>query len=100
LRPGIRLRHPPGLFPVGNAAGEAHPVIAEGISMAAQSAWLLAHELIRSRTSGSRSEALPAVASAYAKAWMKSFAPRLRAAALIAHWAMNPALIGATLPVL
>src|SRR5262249_20095406 len=38
IRPGVRLRTPPGFFAVGNAAGEAHPVIAEGISMAMQSA--------------------------------------------------------------
>jgi flavin-dependent dehydrogenase len=100
LRPGIRLRHPPGLFPVGIAAGEAHPVIAEGISMAAQSAWLLTDELKHWRTSRGRTDDLPAVAAAYSKSWTRNFAPRLRAAALIAHWAMNPALIGATLPLL
>src|SRR5262249_38192847 len=75
IRPGIRLQHPPGLFPVGNAAGEAHPVIAEGISMAAQSAWLLADELIRWHAAGARLENLPAVASIYAKTWTRSFAP-------------------------
>ena len=42
IRPGIRTRAADGIFAVGNAAGEAHPLIAEGISMAIQSAWLLA----------------------------------------------------------
>jgi hypothetical protein len=28
IRPGIRLQGRPGIFPVGNAAGEAHPVVA------------------------------------------------------------------------
>ena len=46
IRPGIRLQCRDGIFPVGNAAGEAHPVIAEGISIALQSAWLLARYLI------------------------------------------------------
>jgi hypothetical protein len=75
-------------------------VIAEGISMAAQSAWLLADELLRWRSSGGRPDALAGVAAAYAAAWTRNFASRLRAAALIAHWAMNPAVVGATLPFL
>ena len=45
IRPGMRLLDRGGIFPVGNAAGEAHPVIAEGISIAMQSAWLLARRL-------------------------------------------------------
>src|ERR1700683_2580756 len=46
LRPGIRVRGNGGICAVGNAAGEAHPVVAEGISMAMQSAWLLTRRLI------------------------------------------------------
>ncbi len=38
----------PGVYPLGNLAGEAHPVIAEGISMAMQSAWLLVREMTAS----------------------------------------------------
>src|SRR5207253_2767244 len=41
IRPGIRHCGLDGIFLVGNAAGEAHPVVAEGIGMAMQSAWLL-----------------------------------------------------------
>ncbi len=37
IHPGIRARHQNGVFFTGNIAGEAHPVIAEGISMAIQS---------------------------------------------------------------
>src|SRR6202035_1243259 len=50
IRPGVRL--PPGradAFLIGNAAGEAHPIVGEGISMAIQSAWLLCEQLVRSR---------------------------------------------------
>ena len=36
IRPGIRTRYGDGIFFVGNVAGEAHPIIAEGISMAMQ----------------------------------------------------------------
>ena len=45
IAPGIRTRYADGIFRVGNAAGEAHPIVAEGISMAMQSAWLLAGAL-------------------------------------------------------
>ena len=46
LRPGIRTLYTDGIFFVGNSAGEAHPIVAEGISMALQSAWLLAQLLV------------------------------------------------------
>jgi len=42
LRPGVRLGQDDGVFRVGNAAGEAHPIVGEGISMALQSAFVLA----------------------------------------------------------
>ncbi|TGR90585.1 monooxygenase, partial [bacterium M00.F.Ca.ET.191.01.1.1] len=45
IRPGIRAGYEKDIFRVGNAAGESHPIIAEGISMALQSGWLLALEL-------------------------------------------------------
>ena len=41
IDPGIRLREDELVFRIGNAAGEAHPIIGEGMSMAMQSAWLL-----------------------------------------------------------
>ena len=52
IRPGIRQCHRDGLFLLGNAAGKAHPVVAEGISMAMQSAWLLADCLGAPRARG------------------------------------------------
>ena len=80
LHPGIRARYRAGLFFVGNVAGEAHPIIAEGISMAIQSGWLLAHHLLSSG---------PAAGPLYARDWMRRFAPRLRAASVFAWLAMN-----------
>ncbi len=76
IRPGVRLRRPPGVFAVGNAAGEAHPVVAEGLSMALQSAWLLTERLRAWR--GGSTAALPAVAADYARAWRRA-APSARA---------------------
>ncbi|HKB96671.1 MAG TPA: hypothetical protein VKB94_07445, partial [Rhizomicrobium sp.] len=77
IHPGIRTRHKDGVFFTGNIAGEAHPVIAEGISMAIQSSGLLAKLLIAHR------------GEIYAREWKRRFAPRIRAASLFAHLAMN-----------
>lgn len=77
IHPGIRARLEGGVFFTGNIAGEAHPVIAEGISMAIQSSALLARLLIVQR--GER----------YANEWKGAFAPRLYAAAAIANLAMR-----------
>jgi menaquinone-9 beta-reductase len=80
LRPGIRGGYRDGIFFVGNAAGEAHPIIAEGISMAIQSSWLLAQHLFAGG---------PAAGANYARAWKAQFAPRVHAASLFARLAMN-----------
>jgi flavin-dependent dehydrogenase len=100
IRPGIRVRPQHGLFLVGNAAGEAHPVVAEGISMALQAGWLLAKRLIAWRRDGGRSATLHAVGADYAKAWRASFAPRLAASSVLAHWAMRPAAVATVVPFL
>ena len=100
IRPGIRVHANGGVFLVGNSAGEAHPVVAEGISMAMQAAWLLAEHLSRWRREGQTAAALPAIGANYADAWRRSFAPRLRASSLIAHWAMHPRAVESALPLL
>jgi flavin-dependent dehydrogenase len=101
IRPGIRMqRHREvGVFPIGNAAGEAHPIIGEGISMAMQSAWLLCRELIARKAmlaTGNHRE----LWQRYRQTWCRSFAGRLRIAALYAHIAMRPALSRGLLSVL
>jgi flavin-dependent dehydrogenase len=92
LAPGCHLRDDDLLFRIGNAAGEAHPILGEGISMALQSAWLLCRHLLasdrRSATDGGKARAL---ARRYRADWQHAFAPRLRLAALFAHAAMRAA---------
>jgi 2-polyprenyl-6-methoxyphenol hydroxylase-like FAD-dependent oxidoreductase len=100
IRPGIRVRANRGVFPVGNCAGEAHPAIAEGISMALQGAWLLAQRLLAWRRAGGHRPALHSVGEDYATRWRQAFAPRLFAATALAHWAMQPAAVTGTLPLL
>jgi len=100
IRPGIRARHAHGVFLVGNAAGEAHPVVAEGISIAMQSAWLLADELLAQGPGRDSREARRQAVRGYSQRWHQAFASRIRAAAAFAHWAMRPAAVSASLPVL
>lgn len=82
IRPGLRPVFEGGLFRVGNLAGEAHPVVAEGISMALGSGWLLARVLLDgdTRSSIGRERA----AERYARAWRRQFATRIRAARVFA----------------
>ena len=103
ISPGIRLRLNENFFRIGNAAGEAHPIIGEGISMAIQSAWLLCAELLgsdppRSGTSGAAWQR--EVLARYNAGWRGHFSGRLRLAALFAQFAMRPALSGPLLAVL
>jgi flavin-dependent dehydrogenase len=100
IRPGIRLPYLPGIFPVGNVAGEAHPVIAEGISIALQSAWLACARLLAWKARGAAPRELGGLAHAYAADWRRHFAPRLAVSQLIAQWAMRPAAVTCALPLL
>jgi hypothetical protein len=86
IRPGIRRIVEDGMIRVGNAAGEAHPLVAEGLSMAIQSAWLL-----------SRHWEDPA---GYARAWRETFAARIRASSLFAALTVPPLPSRASIAVL
>ena len=94
LRTGIRTFGRGGIFAVGNAAAEAHPIVAEGISIAIQSAALLCEQLIahpelRSARAGS-ARVLKGVRDEYARAWRNNFSRRLFVAAAFAHVFMRP----------
>ena len=92
LRPGIRIGAGDGVFRVGNAAGESHALIGEGISMALQSAALLAAMLTHQPAAAIRGRCGLELQRSYAAAWRRAFAPRLRLAAIYAHVAMRPLL--------
>jgi flavin-dependent dehydrogenase len=94
IRPGIREGYKEGIFYVGNHAGEAHPVVAEGISMALQSGWLLAQALLKHRGD------VAAAGAIYSKQWRSHFATRIHAASVFAHYAMLPWAVNATIPIL
>ena len=79
-----------GIFAVGNAAGEMHPVIGEGLAMAMLSARLVSETLAavpQARWSG---EASASAGHMYAARWHRTFRRRAWAAGCIARLAMRP----------
>jgi len=98
IRPGIRKPPVAGIFLTGNTAGEAHPIIAEGISMAMQSAWLLCRRLLARQDEIGSDRALAESGTLYADDWHAAFAARIYAAAAFAHLTIRPQASAAWLP--
>jgi 2-polyprenyl-6-methoxyphenol hydroxylase-like FAD-dependent oxidoreductase len=88
---GMHLSPMDSVLRIGNAAGEAHPLIGEGMAMALQSAWLLSQtlEAARTRASASTRAWQSPVAGDYAAQWVRHLRPRLRTASVFAHLAMH-----------
>lgn len=97
LRPGYHASCGDGVFAVGNAMADAHPIVAEGISMAIQSAALLGERLIAATPA---CEDWEAVARSYEAAYRRNFGVRIAASAAFAQVAMRPAAAGAAASVL
>ena len=74
LRAGSRPLHRDGIFAAGNAAGEVHPLIGSGISMAMRSASILS-PLLDAALRGEMT--MDAAARAYEMQWRTEFARRL-----------------------
>jgi flavin-dependent dehydrogenase len=89
LRPGARSLYRDGIFAIGNAAGEAHPIVGEGIAMAMRSAALLCEPLSAALNS---TYSPGAVARAYRLAWWRAFGVRLHASLVFGRLAMRPRL--------
>src|SRR5207244_2826878 len=89
-----------GIFLAGNCAGEAHPVVAEGISMAIQSSGLLCRRLIMKQDDVVAGRRLDEIEKSYTAAWKSAFALRIRAAALFARLAMSPTAASLLQPVM
>jgi len=102
LCPGVRVDADDGVFRIGNAAGEAHPIVGEGISMALQSAFVLAAQIASAHAAltapTSAAAAQRAAQRAHARLWRRRFARRLAVAAAFAHVAMRPAPAAAAWP--
>jgi flavin-dependent dehydrogenase len=98
IRPGIRPQARARLFATGNAAGEAHPLVAEGISMAIQASWLLAEALAAEGSLGDA--AVQAAGRRYEREWQRHFAPRIRASQVFAALTTAPATSAASIAAL
>jgi 2-polyprenyl-6-methoxyphenol hydroxylase-like FAD-dependent oxidoreductase len=92
LRPRVRVGRAYRMFSVGNAAGESHPLIGEGMNMALQSAFMLASHLTEQPTRAINVNRALEIHRTYGAQWRSAFEPRLRLAAILAHIAMRPAL--------
>lgn len=92
LRLGIRINEHSGLFRVGNAAAETHPLVGEGMSMALESAFLLASQLTAHSAREIDAHCWTRIHRAYEPALRTAFAPRMRVAAAYAQVAMQRAL--------
>lgn len=98
IRPGTRSPwRGDGIFAIGNAAGEAHPILGEGMSMAIQSAWMLCDELTLRSRKILASRDIEEAGRCYAEKWRRSFAARIRVAAVLSHLAMRPRVMVALL---
>jgi flavin-dependent dehydrogenase len=100
IRPGIRRQYAEGVFYVGNVAGEAHPIVAEGISMAMQSGWLLSQVLLKAKDKMMVNKNLAEIGRNYTNQWRGNFAKRIRAAEVFAYVAMRPWMVAILLPLL
>lgn len=94
VRPGFRAPRRPGVFSVGNALAEVHPLIGEGICMALESAALVAALLGRAPSKVDASLVCN-VQEAYLRAVRHHFSLRLRLASLYAHLAMHERIANA-----
>jgi flavin-dependent dehydrogenase len=92
IRPGFRPLFHDGIFAIGNAAGEAHPLVAEGIGMAIQSGWLLGRELAGQGSLAP--DALEAAGWGYSRTWRRHFALRVCASSAFATLTAAP-IVGA-----
>lgn len=86
LQPGARPALREGLFSVGNAAGEVHPIVGEGITLALASALALAGPLLEALESGDLANA----AHAYRRRHYGFLRRRLWRSACLAALATHP----------
>ena len=92
IRPGIRVDDCKNIFRVGNAAGEVHPLIGEGINMALHSARLAATQLSELGRGATDAPRFQEANRTYATEWRAAFGSRMRYARLYAHIAMRPGI--------
>ena len=87
MRPGVRRLYANGLFYSGNAAGEVHALVGEGMTLALRSGRLLAGEFLAGMAAGKGDAE---IAKNYQSAWRTEFTGRLDAGNLFSNLLMRP----------
>jgi menaquinone-9 beta-reductase len=100
IRPGVRECYHDGIFRAGNCAAEAHPIVAEGISMALQAGWLLGSLLVEADARRGGRAILDSVGADYTPRFRRLFAPRIQAAGAFATLALSPSAAALARPLL
>ncbi len=91
LDPGVRTLYREGRFFVGNAAGEVHALVGEGMTLALAGGALLADTVVAAHVGNNLSPgALNAIGRAYAARWHAMFGPRYRAANIFTSCLIRP----------
>ncbi|NNM85602.1 MAG: hypothetical protein HKL96_07585 [Phycisphaerales bacterium] len=86
LTPGVRQTYRDGRFFVGNAAGEVHALVGEGMTLAMLSGRLLAQTILAHGGCSQPDEA----GHAYSHLWHREFAHRYMAGNIFSRVLMNP----------
>jgi menaquinone-9 beta-reductase len=89
MAPGVRRIYHDGRFFVGNAAGEVHALVGEGMTLAMRGAMRLAESIAAVDPSLGN---LDGIGRAYEHAWNREFRGRYRAANVFAHLMVRPTL--------
>ncbi len=92
MEPGVREVYADGRFFVGNAAGEVHALIGEGMTLALCAGQLLGRVISDHRAALAGGEDLAVVGEAYRDRWLDRFGSRLHAGNAFSQVLMRPLL--------
>lgn len=95
MEPGVREVYADGRFFVGNAAGEVHALIGEGLTLALCAGQLLGRVMSDHRAAWSAGKDLEIIGAAYRRGWLNQFASRLRSGNAFSQVLMKPLLSAA-----
>ena len=92
MEPGVRQVYADGRFFVGNAAGEVHALIGEGITLALCAGQLLGSVMSDYRNAPPAAENLAILGDIYRRRWLGQFGSRLHAGNVFSRVLMQPLL--------
>ncbi len=95
MEPGVREVYADGRFFVGNAAGEVHALIGEGLTLALGAGQLLGRVMSEHRAALTAGRDLAIIGAAYRRVWLNEFGSRLHAGNAFSQVLMKPLLSAA-----